>query len=93
MLGPRLTETVEENAATAGAGPIVDFLPAIWTLARVAEHRPAMRTVGWWWQLEFLLPSRLPDELPVGLETALVVLGVEGFVEGAADLLREFGVA
>jgi hypothetical protein len=36
---------------------------------------------------------RFPDELPVGLETAFVVLGVEGFVEGAADFLRELRVA
>ncbi|MGI8860674.1 MAG: hypothetical protein ACR2HO_11075 [Rubrobacteraceae bacterium] len=41
-----------------------------------------------------LLPLlRLPDELPVGLETFLVVLGVEGFVERAADLFRKLRVA
>jgi len=40
-----------------------------------------------------LLPPRLPGALPVGLQTAGIVLGVQGLVEDAADLFCQLRVA
>ncbi len=93
MPRPRLTQFVKQDFAAARTRPVVDTFPAIPAPAQAAEQRPAAWAVGRYGHLGYLPLPRLPDPLPVGAESADVVLGVQSLVEGTPDILCQLRVA